>query len=263
MEGFIQIFEEYYANGWDVINILKVILDIYIVGIIAFYVFRFASSNIRLLKSFKVISVFLLLYIISEVFGLGFSNKIYGYVFTFGILIYVILYAPEIRHEIEVGKRKIKTRDSVDFDEKEFVNILSDSVDYLSRRKIGALITLEKDQRLTEFIEKAIQLDSIMTTELLTSIFIPTTPLHDGACIIRGNRVVCAGAYFPSTEKFDIPKNFGSRHRAGLGISEISDALTIIVSEETGNVSVTIDGVIDNNINKTALATYLEKYIKV
>ena len=102
-----------------------------------------------------------------------------------------------------------------------------------------------------------------VSKELLTSIFIPSTPLHDGAVIIRGDKILCAKAYFPSTKRSDLPMHYGTRHRAAIGISEVSDAFTVIVSEETGNVSVTINKEIEYNISRETLNLYFEKFLKI
>jgi diadenylate cyclase len=136
------------------------------------------------------------------------------------------------------------------------------SIDHLSGKKIGALITFEKNTSMDEYIGNAFKIGAPLNSELLSSIFYPNTPLHDGAVIIRRNKIVCAGAYYPPTERLDIPKQLGSRHRAAIGISEISDSLTIIVSEETGNISISIDGYLDLDISKESLLLYLEKHLQ-
>lgn len=136
------------------------------------------------------------------------------------------------------------------------------SVDFLSSKRIGALITFEKTNSLDEYISTAYPINAQLNHELLSTIFFPSTPLHDGAVIVRMNNIVCAGAYFPPTERLDIPKTFGSRHRAAIGISEITDSLTIVVSEETGKISVAVDGYLDHDISKEALLLYLEKHLQ-
>lgn len=136
------------------------------------------------------------------------------------------------------------------------------SVDFLSVKKIGALITFEKTNSLDEYISTAYPINAQLNHELLSTIFFPSTPLHDGAVIVRMNTIICAGAYFPPTERLDIPKSMGSRHRAAIGISEITDSLTIVISEETGKISVAIDGYLDNDISKEALLLYLEKHLQ-
>ncbi|MGI6393041.1 MAG: diadenylate cyclase [Candidatus Izemoplasmatales bacterium] len=140
---------------------------------------------------------------------------------------------------------------------------LLETVDFLQTRKIGALITIEREINLSAFISKAMMINAPVTSELLASIFIPTTPLHDGAVIIRDNAILCAKAYFPSTERTDLPLHLGTRHRAAIGISEQSDSLTIVVSEETGYASVAINRQLDYNVSKETLNLYFEKYLKI
>lgn len=140
---------------------------------------------------------------------------------------------------------------------------LGAAVEFLANRKIGALISIERDIKLSGYVNKAVVIDAPVSSELLASIFIPTTPLHDGAVIIRDNTILCAKAYYPSTERTDLPLKFGTRHRAAIGISEQSDALTIVVSEETGYISVTINRQIDYNVSKETLNLYFEKYLKI
>lgn len=151
-----------------------------------------------------------------------------------------------------------------------FVNTMEDtvkielikSVDYLSTKRIGALITFEKNSSLDDYVSTAYPINAQLNHELLSTIFFPGTPLHDGAVIVRMNNIICAGAYFPPTERLDIPKSMGSRHRAAIGISEVSDALTIVVSEETGRISVAIDGYLDYDISKETLLQYLERHLQ-
>ncbi|MCF7925266.1 MAG: diadenylate cyclase [Candidatus Izimaplasma sp.] len=142
-------------------------------------------------------------------------------------------------------------------------NEILKSIDFMSTRNIGALITFEKNASLEEFVKTAYPVNTKLSHELLSTIFVPETPLHDGGVIIRGDKIICAGAYYPPTDRLDIPKQLGSRHRAAIGVSEISDALTIVVSEQTGNISVAFDGYLDLDIDKETLVEYLEKYLQV
>lgn len=135
------------------------------------------------------------------------------------------------------------------------------SIDFMSSKKIGALITFEKSNSLDEFVATAYPVNAPLNHELMSTIFFPNTPLHDGAVIVRANTIVCAGAYFPPTERLDIPKSLGSRHRAAIGISEATDALTIVVSEETGRISIAVNGYLDLDVNKESLLRYLEKHL--
>ncbi|MFA6890002.1 MAG: DNA integrity scanning protein DisA nucleotide-binding domain protein, partial [Bacilli bacterium] len=134
---------------------------------------------------------------------------------------------------------------------------------YLSKRHIGALITIEREDSLNALIDKAIFIKSVLSEELLTTLFFVGTATHDGAVIIRKNRIMCAGAYLPTTDKYDVPKSLGTRHRAAIGISERYDAITIVISEETGNISLTSDGVIEVGITEDQLQEMLERYLIV
>lgn len=140
---------------------------------------------------------------------------------------------------------------------------LYQSVEFLSRHRVGALITVERSVDLSKIINKSLLLNADVSKELLTSIFMPNTPLHDGAVIIRGNKILCAKAYYPSSKRTDLPMNLGTRHRAAIGISEQSDAFTIVVSEETGNVSITVNKEIEYNISRETLNLYFEKFLRI
>jgi diadenylate cyclase len=123
----------------------------------------------------------------------------------------------------------------------QMINELVEACSQMSKSKTGALISIERTQSLSDFIRTGIVMDSEVSTELLGTIFQYGTPMHDGAVIIQGNKIACAAAYFPPTTK-DLPSKYGARHRAAVGISEITDSITIIVSEETGNISVAVNG---------------------
>ncbi len=141
-------------------------------------------------------------------------------------------------------------------------NDLIEGIQYLVDHKIGAIITIERDDDLSEYIDKASALNAPINASLMASIFITQSPLHDGAIIVVDQMMVCAGAYFPTSESQAIPKRLGSRHRAALGISEVTDAFTIIVSEETGEVSIALDGKLDLDISKESLLLYLNQYFR-
>lgn len=157
------------------------------------------------------------------------------------------------------NKNKGLTEDS----KEELIEVLLKAVGHFSSRKIGAIITIEQDKSLNNFANKAVILNANTTFELLETIFHINTALHDGAVIIRGNKILCAGAFFNPSTKADIPQQYGSRHRAAIGVSEETDAFTIVVSEETGLISTTIDGTITSGISLDSLRNALEVNIKV
>src|SRR5690606_30482163 len=130
-------------------------------------------------------------------------------------------------------------------------------VNYLSRRKIGALIVFERETGLSDYSDTGIKMESHLSAELLINVFIPNTPLHDGAVIIRGPQIVAAGCYLPLSENHFISKQLGTRQRAGIGTTEVSDAISIIVSEETGTVSLAIGGQLVHDIQEESLSSKL------
>ena len=157
----------------------------------------------------------------------------------------IVIFQPEIRRGLEhlgrmpmFGGRGVSAHDrSV-----KLVQELDKAIQYMSKRRIGALITLQRETGLEDYIETGIKLDADVTGELLINIFIPNTPLHDGAVIINKDRIAVAAAYLPLSDSSMIPKRLGTRHRAAVGISEVTDAITIVVSEETGGVTITRNG---------------------
>ncbi len=177
--------------------------------------------------------------------------------------VFVMIYINEIVSLLKkiglTSKKKLKGSKT----NNELATKLISTIEFLSNRKIGALITIEREVKLSGYVNKAMLINAPVTSELLATIFIPTTPLHDGAVIIRDNMIVCAKAYYPSTERTDLPLHFGTRHRAAIGISEQTDALTVVVSEETGYISLTINRQIDYNVSKETLNLYFEKYLKL
>ncbi len=189
----------------------------------------------------------------------------YAFVIYFQAVIMVGVLMFMLRQEIrailvQIGlKSGLLVTNAIEDDVKE--EILH-SVSYLGRHKIGALITFERSDSLQEYIDNAFGIEAVVSSELLSSIFIPNTPLHDGAVIIKENVIKCAGAYFPSSDHAKVPKYLGSRHRAAIGISEATDSLTIVVSEQTGEISVAIEGYLDQDISQESLLLYLEKYLQ-
>ncbi len=189
----------------------------------------------------------------------------YAFLAYFQAVIMVCVFLFMLRQEIrmilvQIGlKSGILVTNAIEDDVKE--EILH-SVSYLGRHRIGALITFERSDSLQEYIDNAFGIEAIVSSELLSSIFIPNTPLHDGAVIIKENVIKCAGAYFPSSDQAKVPKYLGSRHRAAIGISEATDSLTVVVSEQTGEISVAIEGYLDQDISQESLLLYLEKYLQ-
>jgi diadenylate cyclase len=168
-----------------------------------------------------------------------------------GPLALIIVFQPEIRNVLEqlgrtqlLGRHKTLTVS----EREELVFEILQAVDYMKRTKIGALIVIERDVSLRDYIDRAKKVYAQISSELLISIFFPNNPLHDGGVIIQGDRITCAGAVFPTSIDMKIGKRLGTRHRAALGISEETDCISIIVSEETGRVSIAINGELNYNL---------------
>lgn len=249
---------------YRLIDVLRVILDIGIVWLILFYLLKIFRSNARTVQIIKGILIVIIVKIFAGILQLSTLNVILDYLLNWGFLAVVIIFQPEIRSLLErVGKTSVLASLSVlSGNERErLISELIDAVNDLSKSKTGALITLEQGQSLEDFIKTGTPLNSIVTKELLTSIFVTSTPLHDGAVIIRGDRIAVASAYFPPTNN-ELPVRFGARHRAAVGISEITDSITIVVSEETGSISIAQDSKL-TLVDISTLRDFLELVIQV
>ena len=194
----------------------------------------------KAVQLFKGVLVIIVIKLISWYVGLQTLSWIMDQVINWGIIAIIIIFQPEIRRGLEhLGRGSVFTYNKTGNQEEKMVEALDQAIQYMSKRRIGALITIQQNTGLEDYIETGISLDADVTGALLINIFIPNTPLHDGAVIIKDNKIAVAAAYLPLSESNLIPKELGTRHRAAVGISEVTDALTIVVSEETGGVTVT------------------------
>jgi diadenylate cyclase len=176
------------------------------------------------------------------------------------VLAVIILFQPEIRKTLaQMGEARFLPSFASAEGMRSIEEVVRASI-ALASRQIGALIVIEKETSLNDFIEMGTQLDAKVTHELLLSIFHPTSPIHDGAVIIRGNRVVAAGCFLPLTLSIDISKAFGTRHRAGIGLTEETDSVVIIVSEETGSITTAIGNKIKKNVDMGTLRDFLTEH---
>lgn len=243
-------------------TVVRVAIDIIIIWFLVYYCLKVVKANSRTSQIFKGIIVVVLVNALSKFLGLTTVAWLSDMFISWGFLAIIIVFQPEIRTVLErLGKSNVFSRiNSLSGNEKnQVVDVLVQVTGLLSQNQVGALITIEQSQSLYEYIEKATQINGAITPELLTSIFVTSTPLHDGAVIIQGNKIACAGAYFPSSNA-DLPNRYGARHRAAIGISEVSDAVSIVVSEETGAISITEGGRLFG-VNKSQLRDYLLRVI--
>jgi len=242
------------------------VLDVLIVTVIIYELLVWIKKT-RAWTLLKGILVLLFAMIAAYALKLNTILFITRNLFSIGIIAIIILFQPELRRALdELGRKNFimnirsfgKNDGLPGLSDKSIFELVKASVD-MSRSKIGALIVIEGDTPLGEYESTGINVDAALSSQLLVNIFEKNTPLHDGAVIIRDNRVVAATCYLPLTDRNDLTKELGTRHRAGLGISEVSDSLTIIVSEETGSISVAKKGNIYRNLSEKSLRDYLEE----
>ena len=235
----------------NVLDILKNILDVLLVWFMFYYILKNIKNNVKMSLLFKGALVVIILKLLSGWLGLNTLGLILEYIIMYGPLAIIIIFQPEIRGVLEqLGRSQLLGRHkTLTVDEREkLVYELINAIDYLRKSKIGALIVIERDVSLLDYINRAKSLYADLSSELLISIFFPNNPLHDGAVIIQGNRISCAGAVFPTSNSISVNKRLGTRHRAALGIAEETDAIGIVVSEETGRISIAVKGELFYNL---------------
>lgn len=236
-------------NG--IVDLLKKIIDVLIVWMALYYILKSVRKNVKMVLLFKGIIIIIVLKIFSDLLGLVTIGFLLDYVIEWGPLALIVIFQPEIRSVLEqLGRSQLLGRHkALTVDEREkMVYEITTALDYLRKQSIGALIVLERDNSLNDYIEKSKKIYADISSDLLISIFFPNNPLHDGGVIIQGDKITSAGAVFPTSDSLKISKRLGTRHRAALGISEISDCISIIVSEETGRLSLAIDGELNYNL---------------
>ena len=237
---------------FTVLEYARTILDIAILWAIIYLLLKSIKNNVKLSLLFKGIVIIILLNWIAGVLGLVTVGYYLQYVIEWGPIALIVIFQPEIRTILEqIGKTQLLGRHKVlTVDERErLVYEIIMAVDQMRKAKIGALIVIERDVSLIDYINKSTNLYAEISSELLVSLFFPNNPLHDGGVIIQGDRISCAGAVFPTSNSLKINKRLGTRHRAALGISEETDAISIIVSEETGRISIAIKGELYYNLS--------------
>lgn len=239
------------------------VIDILIVAYLIYRAYKLIIET-RAELLLRGIVLILLLIPISYIFNLTMVYTIISKTITIGVLTLVIIFQPEIRRILEhlgrsafSDRRVLRDADILT----KVVNEIVEAVDNLSEIKTGALIVIEQDTGLGDISETGTKIDAVVSTALLENIFVPNTPLHDGATIIRGARISSSGCVLPLTTNKDISKSLGTRHRAALGLSEVSDALVLIVSEETGTISLALNGKLVRNYDKERLQKILVKIL--
>ena len=236
------------------------LLDVLIVAYI-FYKFSGLLRETRAGTLIKGIILVLIFAWISNILQLNTINYLLRNLMQFGIMALIVVFQPELRRTLEkVGKTNFSSLFASETSDVEaLATNISAAASAMSSRRIGALIVLERDVKISDIIRTGTEIDAKVSSELLVNIFIPNTPLHDGALIIRENRILAAGCILPLTQNEALSQEFGTRHRAALGLSESSDAAVIVVSEETGKISFTKDGNMSRNFTEEALKKMIIK----
>ena len=213
----------------------------------------------RAVQLFRGILIIILVKVVSWYIGLSTVSWVMDQIINWGVIAIVIIFQPEIRRGLEhLGRGTFFTHNqTANETEEETIRQLDQAIQYMSKRRIGALSSIEMKTGVEEYIETGIPLDADISGALLINTFIPNTPLHDGAVIIKNNRISVAAAYLPLSDSKLIPKELGTRHRAAVGISEVTDALTIVISEETGEVSITKDNELIRNMSRNDYLKFL------
>ena len=243
---------------------LRAAIDI---GVVSFVIYRLLMliRGTRGEQLLKGILVLVLVSFISKILKLNTINWILDHIGLMIVVALPIVFQPELRRALEqLGRGRLFARPLTFLGVEDMSRLIDEvvrTVQALQKTKTGALIIIERDTGLNDYIETGIQLDGFVTAEFLTNIFVPNTPLHDGAAIVRGDRVVAAGCFLPLTDSLYLSRQLGTRHRAALGITEISDALAVIVSEETGTISLAEEGKLTRYLEEKNLREMLENLL--
>ncbi len=243
---------ELLISGWQ--DILRFIAEIVIISFCFYKLWLFIRGTraIHLVKGLVLLIIFAFL---ANVLGLNTITLILRYLGAVAVIAFVVLFQPELRRGLaRLGENPLFASS---WKEEEVIEEIVKSANFLSRKKVGALIALERDIGLRNYVETGIEMDSRVSSELLNTIFMPNTPLHDGAVIIQGERVAAAGCILPLAEATDMTKMTGTRHLAAIGLTEETDAAAVIISEETGAISVGIGGKLTRDLDGATLQKLL------
>lgn len=254
----LQYWTSLFASPWTIaINLIDILIVAYIL-----YHFTKAIAGTKIMILVRGVLVFILVQILANMIGLTTISWLINQIITYGVIAAVVIFSPEIRTGLErLGRATDFFSNAPISAEEQMIRAFVKSVEYMSPRKIGALVAIQRVRTLQEYISTGIPLDAKISAELLINIFIPNTPLHDGAVIIKEERIAVTSAYLPLTKNTGISKEFGTRHRAAIGLSEVSDALTFVVSEETGGISITYNGSFKHNLTLDEFETELREIL--
>lgn len=249
----------------NIVNFIRNLIDVLLVWLVLYYILKNLRKNVKMVLLFKGILIIIVLKIVSDLLNLVTIGYLLDYVITWGPLALIVIFQPEIRNVLEhlgrsqlLGRHKMLT---VDEREKMVYEIIN-AMEVLKKERIGALMVIERDNSLAEYIQRSKKVYADISSDLLVSIFFPNNPLHDGGVIIQGDKITSAGAVFPTSDSTKISKRLGTRHRAALGISETGDCIVLVVSEETGRLSVALNGELKYNLTLDEVKMILLEELK-
>lgn len=235
----------------NITSLITKLIDVLLVWFALYYILKNLRKNVKMVLLFKGILIIIVIKIISDFLNLVTIGYLLDYVITWGPLALIVIFQPEIRNVLEqLGRSQLLGRHKVlTVDEREkVVYEITNAMETLKKERIGALMIIERDNSLNEYIQKSKKIYADISSDLLVSIFFPNNPLHDGGVIIQGDKITSAGAVFPTSDNLKISKRLGTRHRAALGISETGDCIALVVSEETGRLSIAMNGELNYNL---------------
>ena len=263
-EFFTSNIGAYLNNLYDnPLSLILLLIDLAIVIFLACKLVKVAKNS-RAWQLLKGIVLLIVATFVSDIIGLKILHWILDAIMNWGVLALIVIFQPEIRRALEqLGTNKLKkylgfTEDRETKNKEDIYKIVI-AAEEMSKRQIGALIVIERDIGIKDIIDTGILIDADVSPQLLTNIFVPKTPLHDGAVVISNNKIKAAACMLPLASGQDIAKELGTRHRAGIGISKESDAIAVIVSEETGKISIAKDGKLITDVNEETLKKILIK----
>jgi len=235
------------------------VLDIFLVSIIVYYLLKFLLGT-RGWQILLGLLFLLILWLIAKILNLTTLSWIFDNIWAIGFFLIIVIFQPELRRALaKLGEGGPFS--SFFLSRKKIIDEVIRASTFLAERKIGALIVFERNIALENYTEGCVKIDSDISLELIISIFIPQTPLHDGAIIIKDQKIASARCFLPLTINPYIDKNIGTRHRAALGISEETDAVAIVVSEERGEISLAVEGKLHRNLDPLSLRDLLSEYL--
>ncbi len=247
-------------------NIIAFIVDISLVIVLIYYFIKFAKET-KVWQLIKGIVFLIIITFLSGLLKLKILNYLLTSVMTYGVMALLIIFQPELRRGLEklgttnTFSRLFGMEKNLQDQTKENIYRVVIAAEEMSKTKTGALIVFERDVKLQDIIETGIAMDSQISPQVLVNIFVPNTPLHDGAVIIRNNKIAAAACILPLADDKDIAKNLGTRHRSAIGISKESDAIAVVVSEETGKISIAKDGTLIADVSEDSLKRILKKQL--